>query len=109
MSCFRRSSTATAFNSGSETFCRSIARYYRERAEAALSVLDSHLAHRDYVYAAEPTIADLICYADVAFAEVCGFDLKRWSNVALWAERVTALPDFQAPFALLAMEDAELT
>jgi len=34
--------------------------------------------------------------------------LKRWSNVALWAERVTALPDFQAPFALLAMEDAEL-
>ncbi len=86
-----------------------IAGHHRERAEAALSVLDSHLAHRDYLCAAEPTIADLICYADVAFAEVCGFDLKRWSNVALWAERITALPDFQAPFALLAMEDAELT
>jgi hypothetical protein len=33
--------------------------------------------------------------------------LKRWSNVAVWAERVMALANFQAPFALLAMEDAE--
>jgi glutathione S-transferase len=84
-----------------------IAGYYHERAEAALSVLDSHLAHRDYLCAAEPAIADIFCYADVAFAEVCGFDLKRWSNVAVWAERVMALANFQAPFALLAMEDAE--
>jgi len=34
-----------------------IAGYYRERVEAALSVLDSHLAHRDYLCAAEPTSA----------------------------------------------------
>jgi glutathione S-transferase len=48
-----------------------IADYYRRRAEAALSVLDSHLANRSYLCAAEPTIADLFCYGDVAFAEVC--------------------------------------
>jgi glutathione S-transferase len=85
-----------------------IADYHRGRAETALSVLDSHLAGRDYLCAVEPTIADLFCYGDVAFAEVCAFDLNRWANVTLWAKRVTALAGFQAPFALLAMEDAEL-
>jgi glutathione S-transferase len=85
-----------------------IADHYRGRAEAALSVLDSQLGHGAYLCAAEPTIADLFCYCDVAFAEICAFDLKRWTNVAGWAERVTALPGFKAPFALLAMENAEL-
>ena len=86
-----------------------IAAYHRQRSEAALAVLDRHLAGRDYLCAAAPTIADLFCYADVAFAEICEFDLDRWTNVALWAKRVTALPGFQAPFDLLAMADAELS
>jgi glutathione S-transferase len=84
-----------------------IAGYHRGRAEAALSVLDSNLARRDYLCAAEPTIADLFCYGDVAFAEICAFDVKRWTNVALWARRVTALAGFEPPFELLAMENAE--
>jgi glutathione S-transferase len=86
-----------------------IADNHRRRAEAALSVLDAHLAGSSYLCAAEPTIADLFCYGDAAFAEICAFDLDRWTNVALWAKRVTALAGFQAPFALLAMEDAELS
>jgi glutathione S-transferase len=85
-----------------------IADYHRRRAETALSVLDTHLAGRSYLCAAEPTIADLFCYGDVAFAQVCAFDLDRWSNVAAWAGSVTALAGFKAPFSLLAMENAEL-
>ena len=53
-------------------------------------------------------IADLFCYGDVAFAELCAFDLHRWTNVVGWSERVKALTGFKAPFALLAMESAEL-
>jgi len=86
-----------------------IADYHRQRSEAALSILHRHLAGRDYLCAPEPNIADLFCYADVAFAEICEFNLNRWTNVALWAKRVTALPGFQAPFDLLAMADAELS
>ena len=86
-----------------------IADYHRQRARLALAILDTHLAGRDYLCAPEPTIADLFCYADVAFAEICEFNLNRWTNVALWAKRVTALPGFQAPFDLLAMADAELS
>jgi glutathione S-transferase len=84
-----------------------IAAYHRQRAETALSVLDGHLAHRNYLCATEPTIADLFCYADIAFAEICAFDLDRWANVDAWAGRVTGLKGFEAPFALLAMENAE--
>jgi glutathione S-transferase len=82
--------------------------YYRGRAEAALSVLNTNLANRDFLCAAEPTIADLFCYGDIAFAELCAFDLRRWTNVAGWTERVKALPRFRAPFALLEMASAEL-
>jgi glutathione S-transferase len=85
-----------------------VADYLNRRAEAALSVLDSHLAHGSYLCAAEPTIADLFCYGDVAFAEICAFELKRWANVIGWAKRVTALPGLKAPFELLAMRDAEV-
>jgi glutathione S-transferase len=86
-----------------------IADYHRRRAETALSVLDSQLADRDFLCAAEPTIADLFCYGDVAFAEICAFDLRRLTNVVGWTERVSALPGFKAPFDLLAMEDAEFS
>lgn len=86
-----------------------IADYHRGRAEAALSVLDSHLAHRNFLCATEPTIADLFCYGDVAFAEICEFDFKRWANVADWAAKVMALPGFKSPFALLEMQDAEIS
>ena len=37
-------------------------------------MLDSHLAHGSYLCAAQPTIADLFCYGDAAFAELCGFE-----------------------------------
>jgi glutathione S-transferase len=86
-----------------------IANYHSRRAEAALSTLDSHLVHKNYLCAAEPTIADLFCYGDVAFAEVCAFDLRRWANVSGWAQKVTSLAGFQAPFELLAMENAEFS
>jgi glutathione S-transferase len=84
-----------------------IADYHQRRAEMALSELDALLSGRTYLCAAEPTIADLFCYADIAFAELCAFDLGRWPNVTGWVERATALPGFKAPFALLTMEDRE--
>jgi glutathione S-transferase len=86
-----------------------IADFHRRRAETALSNLDRHLTHGAHLCAAEPTIADLFCYGDVAFAEICAFDLSRWTNLASWAKRVTALAGFEPPFELLHMQDAELS
>ena len=86
-----------------------IADYHRRRSQTAQLVLDSHLADCNYLCAAEPTIADLFCYGDIAFAEISAFELERWTNVARRAARIAALPAFQAPFELLAMQDAELS
>ena len=111
--CFHRSLTATAFSSD-----RKIAADQRGAGDCRLPSsarrgsargIDSHLAQGNYLCAAEPTIADLLCYGDVAFAEICAFDLNRWPNVAKWAQRVMLLPGFKAPFELLGMEDAELS
>jgi glutathione S-transferase len=85
-----------------------IADYHRRRAETALATLDSHLAESGYLCGTQPTIADLFCFGDVAFAEVCAFDLTRWPNLVDWAERLSLLPGFKVPFALLTMEDAEV-
>lgn len=85
-----------------------IADQHRRRAETALATLDAHLAHGGFLCAAEPTIADLFCNGDLAFAQICGFDIERWTNVARWVQKVSALPGFKPPFELLAMEDAEV-
>ena len=88
-----------------------IADYHRRRAAYALAVFDSHLAAKSYLCTDEPTIADLVCYADVAFAEICELDLQVVPHVTAWAARaarIVALPRFKAPFDLMAMKDDEI-
>jgi glutathione S-transferase len=86
-----------------------IADYHRRRAELALATLDSHIASAGYICCSEPTIADLVCCADLAFAGLSGIDVERWKNVSDWSARVQALPRFAAPFDLLSMADAEIS
>jgi glutathione S-transferase len=76
--------------------------------EAALGVLDAHLAVRPFLVGAEPTIADIASYADVAFARLSGRNFAQWSNVAAWAAGIEALSTFAASFDLLAMHDADI-
>ena len=77
-------------------------------AETALLSLDGHLQPDEFLCSTMPTFADIFCLGDIAFAEVCGFDLERWPNVAGWAARLRALPGFVQPFDLLPMHDAAL-
>jgi glutathione S-transferase len=86
-----------------------IADYHGRHAEAALSVLDSHLANREYLCSGKPTIADLVCRCDLVFAEISAIDLGRWRNIHDWSARMAALPRFTPPLALLPMADAELS
>ncbi len=76
--------------------------------EAALGILDAHLADQHFLVGAEPTIADIASYGDIAFAKLSGRDPAEWPNVAAWAARIESLPGFAAPFDLLAMQDADI-
>ena len=53
-------------------------------------------------------IADICCYAEVAFARLSSRDLAAWPSVVAWAGRIEALPGFAEPFNLLGMQDAEI-
>lgn len=75
---------------------------------AALNVLDAHLSRHLFLVGDEPTIADICCYGDIAFARLSNKDLATWPNVVTWAAQIEALPGFAEPFDLLPMQDAEI-
>jgi glutathione S-transferase len=86
-----------------------LAAEFDRKGAAALGILDASLAGRHFMVGDAATIADICCYADIAFAKLGVKDLTAWPDVAAWAERIEALPGFAAPFDLLSMQDAEIS
>ena len=82
---------------------------FERKGKAALDVLDAHLAGRQFIVGDAATIADICCYADIAFAKLANKSLAAWPHVTAWSGSVEALPGFAAPFDLLAMQDAEIS
>lgn len=82
---------------------------WQAQGEAALGVLDAHLAACRFLAGAEPTIADIAGYGDIAFAKLSGRDLAEWPHIIAWAGRIEVLPGFAAPFDLLAMHDGDIS
>lgn len=91
------------------SFDEAVVSRWQHLGEAALGVLESHLAGQPCLIGNTATIADICCYSDIAFAKLSGCDLARWPNVVAWAGRIETLPGFAAPFDLLAMQDAEIS
>ncbi|MBN9451883.1 MAG: glutathione S-transferase [Bosea sp.] len=60
-----------------------------------LAFMEEHLAARDYLATAHPTIADLACYSYVAHAPEGGISLKPHPAVRRWIARIEALPFFK--------------
>lgn len=56
--------------------------------EAALALMEDHLAHRDWFAAGRFTLADIALYAYTHVAEEGGFDLRRYPAVTAWIDRV---------------------
>ncbi|HEX7966822.1 MAG TPA: glutathione S-transferase family protein [Stellaceae bacterium] len=82
--------------------------HYRELAEAAFAVLDGKLAGRGFLVGDVPTIADIACYGEVAFAPLAGLDIGTFRNIRSWEERISKLPGYKPPLELLPMENAEI-
>lgn len=68
-----------------------------QRAHAILRLLDAELQGRDWVAAAQPTIADVALYSYVARAPEGNVDLSGYGNVTRWLARIEILPGF-VPF-----------
>ena len=65
-------------------------------SERVLAKLDAHLAGRDFLVAARPTIADVAIYSYTAHAPEGGVSLDAYSNLRRWLKNVEELPGFVA-------------
>lgn len=63
----------------------------------ALAIMDAHLAGRDWLETAAPTVADVVCYPYTKLAPEGGVALDAYGNVAAWHSRIEGLPRFR-PF-----------
>lgn len=75
--------------------------FLQARLKSAYRVLEDHLATRDWIVGAGPTIADLSCCSYLYYPEPFGFVRDDWPNVAAWLDRIVAQPGWQHPYDLM--------
>ncbi|MDE2405326.1 MAG: glutathione S-transferase family protein [Sphingomonadales bacterium] len=66
----------------------------RAGGEAALELMDEHLASRDWMVGAGATLADIALFAYSHVADGGGFELARYPAIQRWISRIEALPGF---------------
>jgi glutathione S-transferase len=66
----------------------------RAAGEAALALMDAHLAKHDWLVGGGPTLADIALYAYTHVAEGGGFRLAEYPAVQAWLKRVEGVPGY---------------
>ncbi|MBW8911621.1 MAG: glutathione S-transferase C-terminal domain-containing protein, partial [Sphingomonas sp.] len=64
----------------------------RAAGDAALTLMDEHLAQTPFFAGGRFSLADIALYAYTHVCEEGGFELHRYPSVQAWIERVAALP-----------------
>ncbi|HEX5279576.1 MAG TPA: glutathione S-transferase family protein [Micropepsaceae bacterium] len=67
---------------------------WHAKGNAALGVMESHLAKHDWFAGGQYSIADIALYGYTHAAEDGGFDLARYPAVSSWLKRVAAQPNY---------------
>lgn len=71
------------------------------RVEAALATLEAHLASREWIVGATPSIADFACAGYLFYPETFGFDPVRFPATGRWLERIRALQGWAHPYDMM--------
>jgi glutathione S-transferase len=73
------------------------------RVDNAYGIVEKHLAHREYIVADSPTIADMsLCGYLYYPQEESGYDIAtRFPAMAKWLERLKRLPGWKPPYEML--------
>jgi glutathione S-transferase len=75
--------------------------FQQGRLKAAYTILNDHLAGRNWAVGDGPTIADLSLCAYLYYPEPFGFDRAAWPNIDAWLDRIADLPGWQHPYDLM--------
>lgn len=71
------------------------------RSNAALKILDNHLADRQFTVGNRPTIADLSMCGYLYYTDEIGVDLNDYPNVNRWLQDIKALDRWVHPYELM--------
>ncbi|MEM9974286.1 MAG: glutathione S-transferase family protein [Pseudomonadota bacterium] len=75
--------------------------FLQGRLKAAYTVLDAHLAGRDWIVGDAVTVADLSCCGYLYYPEPFGFERADWPNIAAWLDRLAAQTGWAHPYDLM--------
>jgi glutathione S-transferase len=77
--------------------------FLKGRIDNNLAIVDKRLSTRPFVLGAHPTIADLSLVAYLYYpAEEFGFDIPaQHKHIAIWLDRIKALPGWKHPYDLM--------
>ena len=76
--------------------------FLKGRIDTNIAIIDKRLSSRPFVLGARPTIADLSLVGYLYYpAEEFGFDIAaQHKNIAVWLDRIKALPGWKHPYDL---------
>ncbi|CUJ10222.1 glutathione S-transferase family protein [Cognatishimia activa] len=75
--------------------------FLQGRLSAAYTILDGHLADKDWIVGDEITNADISNCAYLFYPEPFGFIRKDWSNIDRWLANIEATPGWKHPYELM--------
>jgi glutathione S-transferase len=75
--------------------------FMQGRLKAAYSILNDHLATRDWIVGTAPTIADLSLCGYLYYPEPFGFTRTDWPHIDSWLTRLSQLPGWKHPYDLM--------
>lgn len=71
------------------------------RLKAAYTVLNDHLADRDWIVGEGITNADISCCGYLYYPEKFGFERADWPHIDAWLSRISDTPGWKAPYDLM--------
>ena len=78
-----------------------VTEFLRGRAVAAMQIVDTHLATRDFMVADRLTIADLSLAGYMFYDGELGVELADFPNIVNWRERISSQPGWKGPYDLM--------
>lgn len=71
------------------------------RLASALTIMETHLADRDWLAADDITIADIACAGYLFYPEPFTFDRADYPNINRWLDAIAAQPGWKHPYDLM--------
>ncbi|WP_299297106.1 glutathione S-transferase family protein [uncultured Tateyamaria sp.] len=75
--------------------------FYQGRLKGAYTVLNTHLAGRDWIVGDGLTNADFSCCSYLYYPEPFGFDRADWPHIDRWLDNIAQTPGWKGPYDLM--------